>query len=261
MIKLIVSDVDGTLIRDGMIHITPRMHRLVQEMKEHGILFCAASGRPFNGLRQEFAPEKDDIAYISESGSIGGYDGELFYNKPLERETVVNLVKDIRAREGRNVLYSQLDSTYIETSYGSRFYKYMVDDLCYPTLLVPDLLELTDPCYKVASCNFDGFAQDLDFYREKYAKDNTVVASGPFWVDIIPKDVNKGTCLQALMNKLGIAEDEILAFGDQENDLAMLKLAKHAYAMENSMEHVKKAAGNWTDCPEDVIEAYLDKLR
>lgn len=260
MIKLIVSDVDGTLIRKGMLHITPRMHTLIQRMKEHHILFCAASGRPFNGLRQEFAPEKDDIAYISESGSIGGYAGDLFYNKPLDRDTVVSLVKDIRTREGRNILYSQLDSTYLETSYGSPFYKYMVEDLCYPTLLVPDLLELTAPCYKVASCNFEGFDKDLDFYRDKYGKENTVVASGPFWVDIIPKDVNKGSCLQALMNKLGISEDEILAFGDQENDLAMLKLAKHAYAMDTSMDHVKKAAGKWTDCPEDIIEKYLNRL-
>jgi Cof subfamily protein (haloacid dehalogenase superfamily) len=260
MIKLIVSDLDGTLIRKGMIHISPRVHELIHRMQKHGILFCAASGRPFNGLQLEFAPEKDEIAYISESGSIGGYNGELFYDHPLDRETVVNLVKDIRAKEGRDILYSRFDSTYIETEPGSRFYKYMIDELCYPARLVPDLLELSGSCYKVASCNFNGFAEDLDFYRERYGKDNTVVASGPVWVDIIPKDINKGTCLQVLLNKLGIAPDEILVFGDQENDLGMLELAEHAYAMEDSMEHVKKAAGQWTDCPEDVIEAYLNTL-
>lgn len=260
MIKLIVSDVDGTLIRKGMLHLTPRMHELIHRMQKHNIVFCAASGRPFNGLRLEFAPEKDDIAYISESGPVGGYKGELFYNKPLDRETVVNMVKDIRSREGGNVLYSQLDSTYLETQPGSRYHKYMTEELCYPTRLVPDLLTLTEPCYKVASCNFGGFAMDLDFYRNKYGQDHTVVASGPYWVDVIPKDINKGTCLQALMNKLGVSAEEVMAFGDQENDLAMLKLAKHAYAMENSMDHVKKAAGNWTNCPEDIIEEYLNSL-
>ncbi len=260
MIKLIVSDVDGTLIRKGMLHLTPRMHELIQRMQKHNIVFCAASGRPFNGLRLEFAPEKDDIAYISESGPVGGYQGELFYSQPLDRETVVNMVKDIRSREGCNILYSQLDSTYLETQAGSPYHKYMTEELCYPTLLVPDLLDLTEPCYKVASCNFAGFAKDLDFYRNKYGQDHTVVASGPYWVDVIPKDVNKGTCLQALMNKLGVSPDEVMAFGDQENDLAMLKLADHAYAMEDSMEHVKKAAGKWTDCPEDIIEEYLNSL-
>lgn len=257
MIKLIVSDIDGTLIRNGMVDIDPRMYDLIREMKRQGILFIGASGRPYNSLTQVFKPFRHDIGYISESGPIGIYKDEMFYDKPLDRGCVESVVHDIRSRKGGNILYSQVDSTYLETPPGSRYHIYMSRQLKYPSYLVHDLLALKEPCYKVASCNFDGFDVDLDFYREKYGNDYTVVASGDYWVDVIPKDVNKGTCLQAFMEKFGIAPDECLAFGDQENDLAMLKLAEHAYAMNTSMDHVKEAAGAFTDCPEDVIEAVL----
>lgn len=261
MIKLIASDVDGTLIRKGMLHVDPRLFDIIRELKKHNILFVAASGRPYNNLVQVFEPVKDEIAYISESGPIGMYKGEMFYDKPLDRPTVISMVEDIRSRAGGNVLFSQVDSTYLETEPGSPYHDYMENTLLYNSLIVPDVLALGKPCYKVASCNLSGNYEDSIYYKEKYGDSYTVVTSGDYWVDMIPKNVDKGTCLQALLEKLGIAPDECIAFGDQENDMAMLELAGTSYAMNTSMPHVIEAAGRFTDCPEHVMEALLTELK
>lgn len=258
MIKLIASDVDGTLIRNGMLRVNPRLYNIIRELKKHGILFAAASGRPYDNLREVFEPVRDDIAYISESGPIGTYKGKLFYDKPLSREMVVSLVEDIRHRENDNILFSQADTTFIETEYGSPYYDYMTKILLYNSTVTDDVLRMEKPCYKVASCNLTGNVDNSSFFKAKYGEQCTVVTSGDYFVDIIPKGIDKGTCLRALMEKLGIAPDEVIAFGDQENDIAMLKLAGKAYAMDTSPSHVIQAAGGYTDCPEDVMQKLLD---
>ena len=260
MIKLIASDVDGTLIRKGMKTCDPRLFDQIKRLKDHGILFVAASGRPYDNLRDMFEPVKDDIAYISESGPIGMYQGEKYYDKPLDPAAVVSMVTDIRNREGGNILFSLAETTYIETAVDTPFEHYMHDQLLYNSTLSDDVLALKGSCYKVASCNLSGNEKDSVYYKDKYAKDFTVVDSGDYWVDMIPKGVDKGTCLKALLDRLNIRPEEVLAFGDQENDMAMLKLAETAYAMHTSAPHVIEAAGNFTDCPEDIIEELLKTL-
>lgn len=260
MIKLIASDVDGTLIRKGMLRVYPRLYDIIRELKKHNILFAVASGRPYDNLLDVFGPVRDEIAYISESGPIGIYKGELFYDKPLDRRTVVSLVEDIRSRENDHILFSQSDTTFIETEYGSPYYNYMTKTLLYNSTVTDDVLRMGKPCYKVASCNLTGNVENSNFFKAKYGDTCTVLTSGDYFVDIIPKGIDKGTCLKALLERLGIAPDEVIAFGDQENDIAMLKLAGKAYAMDTSMPHVIKAAGRYTDCPEDVMQELLDVL-
>lgn len=125
------------------------------------------------------------------------------------------MVNDIRNRRGGNVLFSRVDSTYLETEYNSPYHDYMANTLLYNSKIVPDLLALDGSCYKVASCNLSGNQEDSIYYKEKYGENYTVVTSGDYWVDMIPKDVDKGTCLRALLERLGIAPDECIAFGDQ----------------------------------------------
>ena len=69
MIKLIASDVDGTLIKDSTPDLYPEMVDTIRELKKKGILFCAASGRQYESLRNVFRDVADDIAYIAENGA------------------------------------------------------------------------------------------------------------------------------------------------------------------------------------------------
>ena len=70
MIKLIASDLDGTLLQNGAQELTPRALDLIHRLTEKGIHFTAASGRQYANERRLFAPIRDEISYIAENGSL-----------------------------------------------------------------------------------------------------------------------------------------------------------------------------------------------
>ena len=70
MIKMVASDLDGTLLIGGRQTLPEEIFPLVKELKKMGILFVAASGRQYANMRNLFAPVKDEMAFISENGGL-----------------------------------------------------------------------------------------------------------------------------------------------------------------------------------------------
>ena len=70
MVKLIASDLDGTLLKNGAQELNTTVFQQILALRENGIYFVAASGRQYENLRRLFAPVKDDISYIAENGSL-----------------------------------------------------------------------------------------------------------------------------------------------------------------------------------------------
>ena len=69
MIKLVVSDIDGTLLKEGTDQINPEMFDAIRQMRERGILFAASSGRQYASMRHVFEPVANDMIFIAENGS------------------------------------------------------------------------------------------------------------------------------------------------------------------------------------------------
>ena len=70
MIKLVASDVDGTLVPDGTFEINPEIYDVIKALKEKNITFVAASGRQYASLKKLFAPVADQILYIPDNGGF-----------------------------------------------------------------------------------------------------------------------------------------------------------------------------------------------
>ena len=81
MIKLIASDLDGTLLYGRDNTVSEEMFEMIREMKKKGIIFAAASGRPYSSIRHLFREVADDIIYICESGSLVIDKGEVIFSK------------------------------------------------------------------------------------------------------------------------------------------------------------------------------------
>ena len=77
MIKLIASDVDGTLVSEGSDRINPEIFSVIRRLKERGTLFAVASGRSYSSIRKLFEPVAQDMIFIADNGSniiCRGYD-------------------------------------------------------------------------------------------------------------------------------------------------------------------------------------------
>ena len=85
MLKLIASDIDGTLLQNGEKELSGQAVNQVKQLKEMGILFAAASGRQYATLRRLFEPVKDDIAYICENGAMVMYNGKILHKDVFDR--------------------------------------------------------------------------------------------------------------------------------------------------------------------------------
>jgi len=70
----------------------------------------------------------------------------------------------------------------------------------------------------------------------------TILKSAPYYLEILDRRVNKGQGVKMLAEKLGLARDEVMAIGDQENDLAMIEYAGTGVAMGNAIDSVKQIA-------------------
>ena len=75
MIKLVVSDIDGTLLEDGGHELNPELFEVILKLREKGMQFAAASGRQWASIEQVFDPIKEKIFYLSDNGAYVGCHG------------------------------------------------------------------------------------------------------------------------------------------------------------------------------------------
>ena len=106
MVRLVASDLDGTLLKDGSQELNPELFDMIMKLKEKGIHFAAASGRHFQSIRDLFFPIKDEISYITENGSLTLHNGAIITKGLIERTLGQEIIKSIQAKEGCNVMLS-----------------------------------------------------------------------------------------------------------------------------------------------------------
>jgi hypothetical protein len=242
MIKLFVTDVDGTLIPDGVSQINPKYYEIVKKLKEKGVLFGVASGRQYKSIERVFEPIKDDIIYIAENGAFAIYQGQELFHEPMTKEDSEQIVKDTRAMPGCQCLYDTRHMAYFEKG-GEEVYHLMKDEYHYDCCLVDDLLELEEPCLKYSVYRATQIEEvTAREFNPKWSKTHQVACGGTRFMDLMRKDVSKGTALIKIQNILGITKKETLAFGDNINDLEMLQQAKYSFAIGNARQEVKDIA-------------------
>lgn len=258
MIKIVASDLDGTLLQNGSQSLTPEALELVRKLIDAGIVFVAASGRQYGNLRRLFEPVKDEIAYIAENGALVIYKGVVLSKTVMDREIGEEILVDIRNREGCEILLSGMNTSYIE----SKAKKY-VDHLKYVmknnVTEVKDILEVTEEYLKISLCDELGEENSEDFFRERWGDKVTVVTAGNGWLDMISQSANKGNAMKVLLANLGLKKEELMAFGDNQNDIEMLKLAEYSYAMENAKEEVKQVSKHITSSVEGTLKQFLSE--
>lgn len=246
MIKLIVSDLDGTLIEEGSAYIKPETLETLRELSKKGILFAAASGRQYASMLEVLEPIKDEILFIAENGGYVVYKGKELERSSIDRETVVEAVEYIRGQEGSFTLITSPEMGYTDSRD-----KALIEELSQGFIIkmdqVDDVLEVKEPVVKIAMyCQ--GQAQEwAPGARAQFEGRLNVMASGIHWVDFVGMHVDKGTALTRVQQMLNITREETMAFGDNDNDIGMLNCAGESYAVANARDSVKAAAKHMTD--------------
>ena len=114
MIKLIASDLDGTLLKEGTMDINPEIYDIIRKLKAKGIVFAAVSGREYDSIERVFAPVKDDIYFIAGNGGIISYQGEIIEKMAIPADILKEVVEYVRAQEGASFMTAGSAQAYVE---------------------------------------------------------------------------------------------------------------------------------------------------
>lgn len=241
MIKLIASDIDGTLLVEGHDTINPEMYETIKKLKEKGILFAAASGRQYNSIRRLFAPVENEMIFICENGSNVICRGYEMSSTILNRKDTEDLIRFIRTLPGCCLCASTKGPMYVEND-DPEFLGLLADGYHNDMRVVKDVLAEKAEFIKISIYKKDGIQTIADpiikAWKDRF---HTVVAGEP-WLDFMDYQADKGNALQSIQEMLHIKREETMAFGDNHNDLGMLAAAGESYAVANAKPAVIEAA-------------------
>lgn len=271
-IKMIATDMDGTLLDPRGELDLPRLTAVLDQLEERDIKFVIATGNEIQRMRLLLGDLTERMTLIVANGArifeknemlLGTFwqpdliADTLAYFQGQEREVhlVVTSTKGGFVQDGTDF---PMISKIMTEEMAAHFYKRMN--------FVPNLQEHPFEEVLKMSVMVDE-AQAAEITRQintAFAGRLSAVTSGYGAIDIIQEGLHKAWGLRQLMDRWQIKSKEIMAFGDSENDLEMLELADFSYAMENGDEKIKRIASLLAPANAEagvlqVIEQYLEK--
>lgn len=256
MLKLIASDLDGTLLQHGAQCLTKEAVSLIQAWQERGVVFTAASGRQYPNLCRLFGELSEHMAFICENGAYVVYKGEEILTHAMDRELGIEIMKDIYRMEGCEILLSGKNTSYLQPKTEEYLHR-MKHIVRNNVTVVEDITKVEEPFLKISVCRLAGIAEVAEYFHKSFGNRAKATVSGFAWLDFTAEDVNKGTALSALQKKLHITPEETMVFGDNYNDLDMFSCAGTSYVMSAAVPEVKAYANAEAETVEEVLGKLL----
>ncbi|MCM1039487.1 MAG: HAD family hydrolase [Ruminococcus sp.] len=243
MIRLIATDIDGTLVKESSSEMYPEILEAIRTWTDAGNYFCVASGRQYYSIRHVFAEVADRILYLAENGAHVRCGQEDILLHKMKREDVEGIMKQLRPYYGQcEVVVSTAEGSLLETK-NKEFIELIEKGYRNKYRVVEDVLDGQADIIKIAIYQ-KGSIRSLGegVLIPAWEKKVKACMAGEEWVDFMDASVDKGNALKVLQEYLGISRAETMVFGDNDNDIGMLQAAEESYAVETAREYVKSFA-------------------
>lgn len=238
-IKLVVSDMDGTLL-NSQHEVSPLFFELFRELQRKQILFVAASGRQYNSIAEKLGPIREEIIIIAENGGFAMHKGREIVATPLDQMVRKRILRVLGGVAAIHPVLCGKDKAYIHTDsigFLEKLKEYYTD---YEVL--DDLQAHAGEIMKIAVYHYENSEKYIYPAVKHFEGELKVKVSGENWVDLSHINAHKGYALQKIQEEYGIGPAETLVFGDYNNDLEMMALSNYSIAMENAHPKVLEAA-------------------
>lgn len=265
--KLVVTDMDGTFL-NSKDEISDENLKIVKQLYERGILFSIATGKLDTMIKPYLRQIGNNNPVISCNGALvrNVSKGEFYHAQIIERADFTRVVDICKA-------YNLIFSVYCEyTVYSERLegrVKYFAqrnESLCEEEKIAIKIVDniytdLDEKVFKVLVTNDN--SQLLEQVKSEINKIPGIESykSSSHLLDIMASGVTKGNALKDLAEILKIKREEIIAIGDNHNDISMLEYAGYAIAVGNAEQAVKDIADLVTESnDEDGVAKALRKV-
>lgn len=265
--KALVLDIDGTLTNSEK-EISPVTAGCIRGIQEKGHCVILASGRPLFGMRRyarELELEKYGGYVLSHNGArVTAYPGEkVIYQNALPGTLLPGLYAF--ARENGCGLATHSEDTVISAFTPDSYVSLEARINGMPVKVPEDFVRFVDfsvyKCFMTADGSRAAVLEKI--LQERYGAEASVYRSEPYFIEIVPKGVDKGDSLSRLTKATGIKAEDMVCCGDGFNDISMIQYAGTGVAMGNAQPAVKAAADYVTGSNDEdglvqVIERFFD---
>ena len=249
-IRVIATDMDGTLLDPkGQLDL-PRLEKILDKLDQRGIRFVIATGNEVHRMRQLLGHLAERVVLVVANGARIFENNELIQAQTWDDAMVDRALAHFKGRECQDqfvvtamnggfvkegTVFTELDK-FMTPEMIEKLYQRMnfVDE--FDSSLFGGVLKMS---MVVGEERLDSVLQEINDLFDGHVR---AVSSGYGCIDILQDGIHKAWGLVELLKRWNLKPEQIMAFGDSENDIEMLELAGISYAMENAEEAVKEIA-------------------
>lgn len=238
MIKLIISDLDGTLaLPDGSI--SKETFDVIRALDKKNIKFAVATGRQCITVENDFREVLDSIYVIADNGAMIKHQGKEISVTYLESKKAKGVIETVKQIEGAQILICCKDTAYSMTT--DQAFETEIKKYYHSITNVDHTNEINEEMIKIAIYHKNGITKEIEnLLQETWGEHFLITVSGQNWIDVGSLHTSKGEGVKFLIEKYGLKREECMAFGDYFNDQSMLEEVEESYIMEHAPEAMKK---------------------
>lgn len=264
MIKMIVTDIDGTLLPEATPKPPAEVTQVIGSLLDLGVRVVLASGRPYSSLRNLFPELRDRVTYLCSNGSVVMEGEEPLSAVPIGSAEEITRVLNFARDRGEAWHIDSWSKSYTEC--GDQSYLEMVTGVGVEIEQVENVEALGVPITKLSIVYPDGpdahyHDPDLDPFKETFS----VAPAGLVFMDFNRQGVNKGSAVKKLCDTYKILQEEYMVFGDAMNDLPMLAPAINSWCSVRSVKALQEVCAHTFAPPEEggvlkILQALAEEM-
>lgn len=265
---------DGTFLDASGSYDHEEFHRLIKRLRAQDISFVVASGNSMPRLRMMFGDLVNQLDFVAENGAHLLVNGKTVARHQMSKSDVTAFLDYFEGQyQELKITLTGINGTYmvkgtsfkVDTSKitpeEAEIFIHSVQEVEY----LSDILMNDDIMKIFMMADLESCQRVEEQFNRQFTGNLRAITSGFDTVDFIQKGIDKGWGLEQLMVKEGIDSRQLMAFGDGGNDIEMLKLAGHSFAMANATANVKQVAraiapSNSQNGVFRTIEVYLQEI-
>lgn len=252
-VRLIATDMDGTFLDGQGSFDRERFSKVLEKLEEKHIPFVIASGNGMGRLLQLCQGFEDRLIFVADNGAHVYQNGKTVIRQAIQQEEITAVLEFFQGRWADVCLMLSNDrNIYMQAGAGMPFagtdlpiesaqmvafqnrVTYLDDLSAYPNF---------EPIYKVGLWVPEARVESItEEFNQAFQGRLTAVTSGYGSIDILPEGIHKAWGLEQILTGLDIEPEQVMAFGDSDNDIELLSYVGYSYAMENATDKVKAVA-------------------
>ncbi|MEJ5178666.1 HAD family hydrolase [Erwinia sp. MYb416] len=242
MIKLIITDLDGTFLNSQSEYDQQLFSEVRALMHSKGVQFAACTGKQCERVEELFGALSRDVWIVGDSATRIKYNGEFVYQSLINNALGINIIKTLEQASPESVVIACTQQGAVIRQDIAQHLKDKVRGSYRHVIQVSDLSEIKEDFVKITVYDEHQRCPQVRPTLDPYQNDVYIVVSEASWIDIAEKGVHKGTTVKKLQEMLQVIRAETMAFGDGYNDIELLAEADYSFAMRNAFDETKAAA-------------------